>query len=103
MAKNWTMGTLGRARGFLAALALGDAAVRIGDLKAAEDGFLRVLALSPGDPAASNNLAMVYLQQGRRLDEAERLARGALARDPALQPYVLDTLARIQDRRKLEE
>jgi predicted Zn-dependent protease len=43
----------------------------------------------------NNNLAMVYLTQQEKLDEAERLANLALAQGGPLRPYVLDTMAHI--------
>jgi tetratricopeptide (TPR) repeat protein len=71
-----------------------------GDLKNAENSFRRVLKLSPRHAAADNNLAMVYLAQGVKLDEAERLAREALAQEGPLKPYILDTLANVDLKRK---
>jgi predicted Zn-dependent protease len=43
----------------------------------------------------NNNLAMVYLTQQEKLDEAEQLANLALAQGGPLRPYVLDTMAHI--------
>jgi Tfp pilus assembly protein PilF len=77
-------------------MALGNHAFRDGDLKKAERCYRRVLRLEPDHAGAANNLAMVYLSQGRRLDEARDLARGALARGGPLEPYILDTLERIE-------
>jgi tetratricopeptide (TPR) repeat protein len=64
-------------------------------LEEAEVFYRRALDTAPGHPGASNNLAMVYLARGERLDEAEQMARNALERGGALRPYALDTLARI--------
>ena len=84
-------------------MALGNRAYEERDYKKARRCYLRVLSLAPGHPGASNNLAMVYLAQDRRLDEAEALAADALARNGPLRPYLLDTLAQIQKRRRERE
>src|SRR5260370_370737 len=73
---------------------LGNVEMQLGHKAAAEEAFRKALALDAGDRDALNNLAWLLFQQ-KRLDEAESLARKAVARhgpDPYL---VLDTLARI--------
>jgi Flp pilus assembly protein TadD len=80
-------------------MALGNRAFEERRFAKARRCYLRVLRLEPHHPGASNNLAMVYLAQDTRLDEAEALARDALAADGPLKPYILDTLAQIQKRR----
>ncbi|MBI2788278.1 MAG: tetratricopeptide repeat protein [Elusimicrobia bacterium] len=80
-------------------MAIGNRAFEDGDLEKARRCYRRVLGLAPRHPGASNNLAMVYLTQGRRLDEAEALAKDALAAEGPMKPYALDTLARIERRR----
>lgn len=80
-------------------MAMGNRAFEDGDLEKARRCYRRVLGLAPRHPGASNNLAMVYLAQGRRLDEAEALAKDALAADGPMKPYALDTLAQIERRR----
>lgn len=82
-------------------MALGNAAYTAGDLRKAERVYRRVLRLEPGHPGAANNLAMVYLAQGRRLPQARALAEGALERAGPLRPHVLDTLAQIAKREAL--
>lgn len=84
-------------------MALGNRAYEERDFRKARRCYLRVLSLAPGHPGASNNLAMVYLAQDRRLEEAEGLAAGALAREGPLKPYLLDTLAQIKRRRSERE
>ena len=79
-------------------MALGNRAYAAGDLEKARRCYERVLKLAPGHAAAANNLAMVYLERGR-LDEAKALAEAALAKEGPLRPYILDTLARIEERR----
>ena len=83
-----------------ALVALGNRSFEAGTLQEAEDYYSRALDAVPGHPAASNNLAMVYLSRGGRLDEAERLAKSALAQGGALRPYILDTLAKVYMRQE---
>jgi Tfp pilus assembly protein PilF len=58
---------------------------------AAGDRFRRVLAATPNNVSALNNLAYLLAEQGKSLDEAEPLARKALALAPSSGP-VMDTL-----------
>ena len=83
-------------QGFVPAfVGLGNLAFAGGALEEAEAYYRQALAVAPEDPGANNNLAMLYLARGTGLDEAERLARQALAQSGPLQPYVLDTMAHI--------
>jgi len=92
---------LGRKREYAPALVgLGNLSFEAGSLRDAEEYYRRALAVAPDDPSANNNLAMVYLSRGERLDEAERLARKALEQGGPLRPYVLDTLAGVYVRLK---
>lgn len=79
-------------------LALGNLSFAQGDFKRAEAAYRRILRSSPHHAGASNNLAMVYLTQARRLADAEALAQDALRQEGPLKPYVLDTLANIHVR-----
>lgn len=81
-------------------MAAGNAAFDAGDFAGAERAYRRVLKLSPRHAGADNNLAMLYLAQNRDLDEAERLAREALAQDGPFKANILDTLAAIELRRR---
>ena len=76
-----------------ALIALGNLAFETGALPAAEEFYRRALDEAPDHPQANNNLAMVYMAKGERLDEAESLAKKALRGPATLQPYVLETLA----------
>lgn len=78
-----------------ALMAQGNLAFGRNDLKEARACFQKVLRVDPNHAAANNNLAMVLLAQGRKLPEAERLARRALENGGALRPYVLETLASV--------
>jgi tetratricopeptide (TPR) repeat protein len=81
-----------------ALVALGNFAFDSGALDEAEEDYRHALASHPDHPGASNNLAMVYLKRGDRLDQAERLALKASAQDGSFRPYALDTLAHIYTR-----
>lgn len=78
-----------------ALISLGNLSFEQGALKEAEDYYHRALVTAPEHPSANNNLAVVYLKQGQRIDEAEQLARRALEKAGPLRPYVLDTMAKI--------
>ncbi len=54
-----------------------------------------VLALKPESPQAMNDLAYLLARQAKNLDEAEKLARKALSKDPS-NPSYMDTLGWIQ-------
>jgi tetratricopeptide (TPR) repeat protein len=92
-------GALRKKQGYVPALiGLGNLAFDRGALTEAEAYYRQALITAPEDPGVNNNLAMVYLTQQEKLDEAERLAILALAQGGPLQPYVLDTLAHIYTR-----
>ena len=57
------------------------AAHRRGDLAAAEDGYLRLLAVEPGNPQLRHPLGVLRAQQGR-VSEALALLEGVLAQTP---------------------
>jgi tetratricopeptide (TPR) repeat protein len=72
-------------------MALGNMAFKEGDLAAAERSYRRALRLDRDNAAANNNLAMVYLSQGKTA-RAERYAKLALKKDGPVRPYALETL-----------
>jgi Tfp pilus assembly protein PilF len=76
-----------------ALIALGNLAFESRAWDDAESHYQNALDLSPDNPVVANNLAMVHLSKGERLDEAERLARHALKQDTHLRPYIQETLA----------
>lgn len=78
-----------------ALVALGNLSFEDGSLVEAEIYYRKALAEQPEHPGANNNLAVVFLTRGSRLDTAEQLATKALGNAGALKPYVLDTLAHI--------
>ena len=85
-----------------------DAIVKIGliesgrqNLDAAEQYYRRVLSIKPGEPVASNNLAMLYADHGRgNGDEAVRLAQDVARRFPN-EPGFADTLGWVYHRKGL--
>jgi len=92
---------LRKEHGYMPALiGLGNLAFDRGAMKEAEAYYRQALSTAPEDPGVNNNLAMVYLSQQEKLDEAERLANLALAQGGPLQPYVLDTMAHIYVRQR---
>ena len=80
-------------------LGLGNLAVAEGRPDQAEAYFRRALRHEPESALLRNNLAWALLMQGKGPEEAEVLAREALAREPRLAPYVRDTLALLAKRR----
>ena len=94
-------GALRKKPGYMPALVgLGNLAFDRGALEEAEAYYRQALITTPEDPGVNNNLAMVYLTQQEKLDEAERLVNVALAQGGPLQPYVLDTMAHIYVRQR---
>ena len=77
---------------------LGNLAFQRGALEEAQAHYAQALQTAPDDPRVNNNLAMVYLARGERLEEAERLIRAALAHEGSIKPYALDTLAAVYRR-----
>jgi hypothetical protein len=73
---------------------LGNAEIRLGNRAAAEDAFRKALVIDPASRDALNNLAWL-LYESKRYDEAESLARKAVAQQGPDSYLVLDTLARV--------
>lgn len=61
------------------------------DAATAIQAHRKAIELSPKDPVFANNLASTLADQGQNLDEAQRLAEGAVAAQPTNVQY-LDTL-----------
>jgi Tfp pilus assembly protein PilF len=66
---------------------LGIAYYRTGDEKNAEEALLQALKAAPEDPAATNELAVLYRKQGR-FDEARKLYTAALVKTPDYLPLI---------------
>jgi tetratricopeptide (TPR) repeat protein len=73
---------------------LGNAEGQLGHRAEAEQAFRKALSLDPSSRDALNNLAWLLYQQ-KRLDEAESMARKAVAQPGPDSYLVLDTLARV--------
>lgn len=87
-----------------ALMALGNLAFQRGELVEAEIYYRQVLRHVPDHAGANNNLAMVFLVRGSRLEVAENHAKTALKQAGPFRPYVLDTLANVYMRAgRLEE
>jgi len=71
---------------------LGVACERISDRKSAETSLRHVLRMHPRDPAASNFLGYMWVEDGLHLDSAKILIEAALAQDPKSGAY-LDSYA----------
>ncbi|OIO34389.1 MAG: hypothetical protein AUJ76_03915 [Candidatus Omnitrophica bacterium CG1_02_41_171] len=67
----------------------------------AGEKYRKALKLNPGFADACNNLAWVYYQQKKNLDEAVNLIQKALKLNPSHQSYYLDTLDKIKKTLKL--
>lgn len=80
-------------RNLSAHMELGNLAYEAGAFEEAEDHFQSVLMSDPHHAGASNNLAMVYLEQGSHRKEIESLIRRALEGSSTFRPYALHTLA----------
>jgi tetratricopeptide (TPR) repeat protein len=76
-----------------ARLGMANVYFQTGRLEEAEQEYRRVIRRLPSNAYARNNLAWLYLTQGR-LAEAERMAADALTLDPG-NPDFLDTMERI--------
>ena len=74
---------------------LGNAEAGAGDRVAAENAYRQALALDPAAADALNNLAWLLLEAGSLLEEAEALARRAVAAGGADPHLALDTLGRV--------
>ena len=78
-----------------ALVGLGNLSYQRGEMKEAERYYRKALDRDPDHPMANNNLASVYLALGKNLDEAERLARRALAQESPHKAYFWESLAGI--------
>jgi tetratricopeptide (TPR) repeat protein len=74
---------------------LGNAYYGKKDYIAAEQAYRKSLHLNPRNAPILNNLASLYLLEGKDLREAERWVQQAIEIDPARKPYYLDTLGAI--------
>ncbi len=76
---------------------MGEMALARGEYRTARDHFETVVAATPGDPVACNNLAWTLLKRREALPRARELAVGAVsAADDRLRPGCLQTLSQIE-------
>ena len=54
--------------------------------------YQKALAIRPGDPEATNNLAWAAILSGERREEAAELLEAILSREASRNPTLLDTL-----------
>jgi len=71
-----------------------------GDLKGAEDQYTRTLAIDQEAAVAANNLAWMFVDGNRNLDQAMQLAQTALRKLPE-DPHVNDTMGWIYYRKSM--
>lgn len=76
----------------IAKLSLASAQQNSGDFKGAETTLREILAQSPNNPIAQNNLGYFLAERNEKLDEALKLIQQALRTDPD-NPSYLDSLA----------
>jgi type IV pilus assembly protein PilF len=76
-------------------MALGNVAFENHDCGKARSYFEKALDQDPANANVMNNLAMVYLAEGKHLDRAEALVDQALVSSNPLKPYLLETRAAI--------
>jgi tetratricopeptide (TPR) repeat protein len=80
-------------------LAMGVREEQDGNLDRAEGLYRQLMDSFPDRTVVQNNLAMVLAKRGTKLDEAEKLASGALKNHPEI-PTLYDTLAFVQSTAK---
>ncbi|MEW5725804.1 MAG: tetratricopeptide repeat protein [Thermodesulfobacteriota bacterium] len=75
---------------------MGNVQYQLGDYKAAQEAYRTAIRTMPGHPDPYNNLAWLLYATNQDLDEAEALARRAVAlAEPEKQASYRDTLDRI--------
>lgn len=82
----------------LAHLYLGNTLFGMRRLNDAEDEYRTALRLLPDNAEVQNNLAWLLCTRGRSLEEAEKLAASAVAKEPGNAAYA-DTLAAVRKAR----
>lgn len=87
----------------LALLYLGNAHFLKNQWQEAELYYRKAIEKDPKNADAYNNLAWLYYSKGENLEEAEALAKKALALDPSKGPLYRDTLEKIKEKGKCVE
>jgi tetratricopeptide (TPR) repeat protein len=83
----------------IAFLYLGNAYFLRNDWDQAEICFKKAIKKDGKNAAAHNNLAWLYYQRGKNLEQAEALAQKALELDPSKSSIYRDTLEKIREKR----
>jgi tetratricopeptide (TPR) repeat protein len=83
----------------IAFLYLGNAYFLKNDLDQAEIYFKKAIEKDGKNAAAHNNLAWLYFQRGKNLEQAETLAQRALELDPSKSSIYRDTLEKVREKR----
>jgi tetratricopeptide (TPR) repeat protein len=83
----------------IAFLYLGNAYFLKNDWDQAEIYFKKAIEKDGKNAAAHNNLAWLYFQRGKNLEQAEALAQRALELDPSKSSIYKDTLEKVREKR----
>jgi len=83
----------------IAFLYLGNAYFLKNDWDQAEICFKKAIEKDGKNAAAHNNLAWLYYQRGKNLEQAEALAQKALELDPSKSSIYRDTLEKVREKR----
>jgi tetratricopeptide (TPR) repeat protein len=83
----------------IAFLYLGNAYFLKNDWDQAEIYFKKAIEKDGKNAAAHNNLAWLYFQRGKNLEQAEALAQKALELDPSKSSVYGDTLEKVREKR----
>ena len=79
---------------------LGNAYFLKNDWDQAEIYFKKAIKKDANNAAAHNNLAWLYYQKGKNLEQAEALAQKALELDPSNRSVYGDTLEKIKEKKR---
>jgi tetratricopeptide (TPR) repeat protein len=86
----------------IAFLYLGNACFLKNDWDQAEIYFKKAIEKDGKNAAAHNNLAWLYFQRGKNLEQAEALAQKALELDPSKSSIYRDTLEKVREKRAIQ-
>jgi tetratricopeptide (TPR) repeat protein len=84
----------------IAFLYLGNAYFLKNDWDQAEIYFKKAIEKDAKNAAAHNNLAWLYYQKGKNLEQAEALAQRALELDPSQSSIYRDTLEKVREKKR---
>jgi len=84
----------------IAFLYLGNAYFLKNDWDQAEIYFKKAIEKDAENAAAHNNLAWLYYQKGKNLEQAEALAQKALELDPSKSSIYRDTLEKVREKKR---